>query len=110
MLLTRVQSLKRLPSARAQVPPFSVPPSPETLSTSWHPSVFFFFIYVGGMRGALLLTLIAALTYFAAVAFLHLALMCFDDIPATASCAEVAPLYRVSFTLVHTYEGRLISP
>lgn len=58
---------------------------------------------MGGVRGALLLTLIAALTYFAAVAFLHLALMCFDDIPATASCAEVAPSYPVSFTLVHTY-------
>lgn len=39
--------------------------------------------------GALLLTLIAALTYFAAVAFLHLALMCFDAIPATVSCTEV---------------------
>lgn len=42
--------------------------------------------------GALLLTLIAALTYFAAVAFLHLALMCFDAIPATVSCTEVPPL------------------
>lgn len=84
--LTRVHCLRRLASTPAPTLPYL---ATEALSTSQRPSVS---VCVCVFFGALLLTLIAALTYFAAVAFLHLALMCFDAIPATVSCTEVPPL------------------